>query len=544
MAGRGPVAELSPKRIVAMAAIAGALVGGAVAGVVAVASTSGNNGGSASSSGGSSSVTTAAVIRTTLATSVQEGGSIGFEGSYTIAAPSGAGTEEIDQDQQAVTLDKQILSADEQAGSDASAADNQAVSTSQTGVTAAQSALGADQATESRDCAGSGASSPTCNSDTQKVNQDQTQLTQTQQQLVSAQATATRDHDQTQAKIASDQTMLQGAQATLALTQASAQNPGTTFTSLPSVGGVITEDQSVYSVSNEAVPLLYGSVAAYRAFSIGMTEGADVGELTTDLIALGDGAGLTPSNHYSSATVTAVERWQSALGLPATGEILLGEVVFEPGPIRVTSVTPSVGSSVGGSGGGGSASAGGGGGTVLTATSTTPIVTVDLDVSQEYLVKPGNAVSIVLPDGTSTVGGHIETVGNVATCSSGGGAGSGTGAPSGSSTASTSTCSSGGSGSSSSPTVPITITLDSTPELATLDEAPVNVNITTQRAPNVLAVPVNALLALQGGGYGVDVVTGTTSRLVGVATGLYDNSLVQVSGGGIGVGTRVQVPSS
>ena len=51
---------------------------------------------------------------------------------------------------------------------------------------------------------------------------------------------------------------------------------------------------------------------------------------------------------------------------------------------------------------------------MLTATSTTPIVTVDLDVSQEYLVKPGDAVSIVLPDGTSTVGGHIETVGNVA----------------------------------------------------------------------------------------------------------------------------------
>ena len=53
---------------------------------------------------------------------------------------------------------------------------------------------------------------------------------------------------------------------------------------------------------------------------------------------------------------------------------------------------------------------------MLTATGTTPIVTVDLDVTQEYLVKPGDAVSIVLPDGTSTVGGHIETVGNVATC--------------------------------------------------------------------------------------------------------------------------------
>ena len=118
-----------------------------------------------------------------------------------------------------------------------------------------------------------------------------------------------------------------------------------------------------------------------------MSDGTDVGQLTRDLIVLGYGAGLTQSNHYSSATAAAVERWQSALGLQATGEILLGEVVFEPGPIRVTSVTPSPGAPVGG-------------GTVLTATSTTPIVIVDLDVSQEYLVKPGDAVTVVLPDGT------------------------------------------------------------------------------------------------------------------------------------------------
>jgi hypothetical protein len=92
--------------------------------------------------------------------------------------------------------------------------------------------------------------------------------------------------------------------------------------------------------------------------------------------------------------------------------------------------------------------------------------------------------------------------------------------------------------------VTVTITLDSTPKLATLDQAPVNVNITTQRARDVLAVPVNALLALQGGGFGVDVVSGNTSRLVAVSTGLYSNTLVQVSGSGITAGTRVEVPSS
>jgi peptidoglycan hydrolase-like protein with peptidoglycan-binding domain len=263
-----------------------------------------------------------------------------------------------------------------------------------------------------------------------------------------------------------------------------------------------------------------------------MSDGADVGQLTRDLIALGYGAGLTQSDHYSSATAAAVERWQNALGLQATGDILLGAVVFEPGPIRVTSVTPSVGAPVGG---------GAGGGTVLTATGTTPIVVVDLDVGQEYLVKPGDAVSVVLPDGTSTVGGHIETVGTVATCPGGSGIGAAGGAGG---SAGQSPCESSGSGASSAATVTVTIALDSAPPGATFDQAPVNVNITTQQVDNVLAVPVNALLALQGGGYGVEVVTGKTSHLAGVTTGMYSDTLVQVSGSGITAGTVVEVPSS
>jgi hypothetical protein len=306
-----------------------------------------------------------------------------------------------------------------------------------------------------------------------------------------------------------------------------ALHSGGVYTWLPEPGQVIKQDQPVYSVSNELVPLLYGSIPAYRAFEAGMSDGADVGQLTHDLIALGYGAGLTQGDHYSSATAAAVQRWQKALGLQVTGQIPLGAAVFEPGPIRVTSVTPSAGASAGG-------------GTVLTATSTTPIVVVDLDVSEEYLVKPGDAVSVVLPDGTTTVGGHVETVGTVATCPGGGG----TGAGGGSGSAGQSPCESSGSGTSSAPTVTVTIALDSTPPGATYDQAPVNVNITTQTAGNVLAVPVNALLALAGGRYGVEVVTGKTSHLAGVTTGLYSDTLVQVSGSGLTAGTLVEVPSS
>lgn len=298
------------------------------------------------------------------------------------------------------------------------------------------------------------------------------------------------------------------------------------------MGDIVTQDRPVYSLDDQPVPLLYGVIPAYRAFFVGMSDGADVAELTRDLIALGYGDRLSPSNHYSAATAAAVKRWQGARGLPGTGSIPLGDVVFEPGPIRITGVSASVGSPVG--------SGGSGGGTVLTATGTTPVVTVDLDVSEEYLVKPGDAVSVVLPNGVSTVGGRIETVGNVATCPGGGGTGLAGGGNS--SAADQSPCAAGGS--NSAPTVTVTITLDSTPTGARLDQAPVNVNITTQRARNVLAVPVNALLALAGGGFGVDVVTGHVTRLVGVTTGLYSNTLVQVSGSNIAPGTRVEVPSS
>jgi hypothetical protein len=540
------VRRISFSRRVALVIAVVAVAGGAIAAGAALA-IGGGGAAAASIGGGSGAVATAPVVRTTLVSTVQEGGSIGYGGSYTVAFPSGASASQVSTAQQAVAKDEQALAADEQAASDASASGDQTVIAAQSTVSTAESALSTDEAAKKKACAGKGASSQACAGDTGKVTQDQTALTQAEQQLGAAETTAKTGSDQAQGKVGADQITLRGDEETLAQVQAAAVNPGTTYTWLPQPGQVIKQDQAVYSVSDEPVPLLYGAVAAYRAFYTGMSDGGDVGELTRDLIALGYGDGLTLSDHYSSATAAAVQRWQQARGLPQTGEILLGEVVFEPGPIRVTSVTPSAGSAVGGGGGGGSGGGGGGGGgTVLTATGTSPVVTLDLGVTQEYLVKPGDTVSVVLPDGNTTVGGHVESVGTVATCPGGGSTGTG-GSSSGSGSGS-SPCSSsgsgGGGGSNSVPTVPVTVTLDSTPAGAALDQAPVNVNITSQSAAGVLAVPVNALLALAGGGYAVQVVTGSTSHLVGVTTGLYSSTLVQVSGPGIAAGERVEVPSS
>jgi hypothetical protein len=475
-------------------------------------------------------VATAAVVRTNLASTVQVGGSIGYNGSYTVMVPTGASAQQVAQAQQQLTQAEQGLATDQTMNSYGATQDQNALTNAQNGLNSAEATLSADQSKETQACAGRGASSPACAQEAQKVSQDTQQVSQANQQLASANLSVARDRSQAQAKIQSDDNQIQSAQANLTSLENTEAASGGAYTSLPKVGDLISEDQPVYAVSGVKVPLLYGSLAAYRAFWVGMADGPDVGQLTHDLLALGFGSGLTQSDHYSASTAAAVERWQRALGLPVTGEILLGQAVFEPGPIRVTTVTPTVGAAAGGGSGGGA--------TVLTATGTTPVVTVDLEVTQEYLVKPGDAVSVVLPDGVTTVGGRVEMVGNVATCP--GGSGSGTG----SSAADQSPCQSSGSNNNSTPTVAVTIALDSVPPGATLDQAPVNVNITTQRADNVLAVPVNALLALAGGGFGVEVVTGAASHLVAVTTGLYSNTLVQVSGAGLTAGMRVEVPSS
>jgi hypothetical protein len=58
----------------------------------------------------------------------------------------------------------------------------------------------------------------------------------------------------------------------------------------------------------------------------------------------------------------------------------------------------------------------------------------------------------------------------------------------------------------------------------------------------VLSAPVNALLALAGGGYAVEVVLPSGAhRLVGVHTGIFASGLVQISGSGLTAGTNVVV---
>ena len=282
-------------------------------------------------------------------------------------------------------------------------------------------------------------------------------------------------------------------------------------------------------MNGSPVILFYGRRPAWRGLSLGVAGGPDVAQLDANLIALGyaSTATLTVSDTFTASTAYAVERWQAAAGFLVTGIVPLGQVAFAPGPLRVTGVTAGLG---------GTAQPGG---PVLTATSPDPVVTAPLPVAQEYLVKRGDQVSVTLPDGTTTTAGVISAVSQVASASSGG-------APGGPSPGTSPGGSPGGGGSGgggSGPTVQLTVRL-AHPRLAgRLDQAPVTVNIVSARATGVLAVPVNALVALAGGGYAVQVAQGTGQRLVGVHTGLFGSTLVQVTGNGLQPGTRVEVPA-
>jgi peptidoglycan hydrolase-like protein with peptidoglycan-binding domain len=239
--------------------------------------------------------------------------------------------------------------------------------------------------------------------------------------------------------------------------------------------------------------------------------GRDVAELNDNLRALGYGA--ITGDQFTSATKQAIEAIQRAHGLPATGSFSLGSVVFEPGAARVTNVIPAVGQSVQA-------------GPIMTLSSTRHSVSLQLNPAQQSQVKAGNRVVITLPDNTTTPG-VVVFVGKVATTSDTG-------------------PNANGNSATNTPTLPVAIKFLHPADAGTLDQAPVNVLVTTASVRNALVVPVSALVALAGGGYALEVVDAGVHQLVAVTPGLFDDAegLVQVKGRDVRAGQRVVVPTS
>jgi Putative peptidoglycan binding domain len=278
--------------------------------------------------------------------------------------------------------------------------------------------------------------------------------------------------------------------------------PAGVITALPRPGQVITRGKALYRQANQPVTLFYGGTPAWRDIGPEATPGPDIRELDENLDALGYDAGAL-GDTMTWRTVAAIERWQLAHGMTQTGTIQLGQICFLPGPVRVTATAASPGTPAAP------------GTQVLTGTSATPSVTVNLQPGGAP-ARPGDHVLVTLPDGTTTVPGHVRTVGAVTRTSP--------------------------SQNQSTPTaiIPVTISLDGYRLPGDLDQAPVQVIMTEQTDPNVLAVPVTALLAQPGGGYAVR--TSPSGQLISVTARIYDDTtgLIEVSGAGLTAGTTVQ----
>ncbi|MET9963554.1 peptidoglycan-binding protein [Streptomyces sp. NPDC006326] len=295
-----------------------------------------------------------------------------------------------------------------------------------------------------------------------------------------------------------------------------AGGPGV-LTWVAGAGSAIERDGRLYEVNGRPVRLMYGTTPVYRQMKTG-DKGEDVRQLKRNLVALGYGTGLDPEDAtFTAGTATAVTRWQKAHKAAETGEVGKADIAFASGPQRVQRNDTAVGDEPAP------------GKPVLTLTGTERMVRFQLDTAKAGSAKAGDPVTVNLPGG-GTATGRIESVGSTAN-PEGDGQGSG-GGPGG-----------GGGGGDGKPKVQVEVVLDDAAGIKGPDQSPVSVRLTGETRTNVLSVPVGALLALAGGGFGVQVVENGAAREVPVELGMFGQGRVEVKGDALKEGMQVGVPS-
>jgi len=286
-----------------------------------------------------------------------------------------------------------------------------------------------------------------------------------------------------------------------------------TVTALPAIGATLDRGKVLFRIDDKPVVLLIGTLPAYRTLTAGhaaagagkgtgpssgpggeseaavpATTGADVKEFETNLKALGY-TGFTVDEQFSQQTAAAVRRWQQDLGLPPTGVVELGRVLYAPAPLRVTKLKSALGAVPNGP--------------VLSCTSTVRLVTAKVPEHDQSLAKVGTKVTVALPTGTE-VPGRVQSV---------------------------RTPDSDQTTTDQEPTLEAVVGLDHPAAVRDLDDGPARVRFVAQERKDVLAVPVGALLALAEGGYGLEAIDDRGgSRILPVSTGLFADGKVEVSG--------------
>lgn len=276
------------------------------------------------------------------------------------------------------------------------------------------------------------------------------------------------------------------------------------LTGTPQPGSTVEPGGELFSVDNQGIYLFSGTVPAWRAFESGMSDGPDVQQLESTLQAAGyfDPA---PNTKFTWDTVEAIYEWQEATGQPKTGRIELGRIVFSPSSVRVADLVAAVGDRVGP------------GMPVIKTSALEQVVTADLKLADQKLAVVGAVVAVQLPGGVSTTG-KITGVGQPTEREKNG---------------------------STTVVIPLTISLDTTEDTQGIQKANVKVDVPSEIREEVLSVPLEALLALPGGSFGVEIVDsdGATTQ-VPVTTGLFAGGRVEISGDRIKAGVEVVVPGS
>jgi peptidoglycan hydrolase-like protein with peptidoglycan-binding domain len=267
-----------------------------------------------------------------------------------------------------------------------------------------------------------------------------------------------------------------------------------TYTWLPAPATVLREGSVVAAVDGEPVVMMQGAVPAWRAFQLGMPDGDDVRELESALHRLGLAAGVSVDRHFSAATATAVRRWQRSLHLPVTGAVADGAVIFAPDAVRVGQLHVTVGAPVAAI-------------PPYDVTGTAKDVHADLDAARQADIAVGAEVSVAFLDGRRA-DARVSQLGRVATFAASDGTGP------------------------STPTVPLTVTFTHPSDAGTLDQQPVQIEVTTSVRPHVLAVPVTALVSLNEGGDAVETVDASGAHtLVAVSVGMFAAGFVEITHG-------------
>lgn len=279
---------------------------------------------------------------------------------------------------------------------------------------------------------------------------------------------------------------------------------GGTLTATPPAGSQVDHGGVLFSVDNQGVFLWNGTIPAWRAFESGMPDGPDVKQLEENLKSAGY-FHLVPDEEFTWSTVEAIYDWQDATEQPETGRVDLGRIVFAPTSVRIADVPAKIGDRVGP------------GVPVLTLSALVQEVTADLKLADQKLGVVDAAVQVQLPGGVTTAG-KISKVGQPTEREKNG---------------------------STSVVIPVTVTLDNAADAQGIQKANVTVNVPSETREGVLSVPLEALIALPGGEFGVEVVDpdGETSQRP-VTTGLFAGGRVEISGDGITAGIDVAVPEA